>query len=187
MNLQIMVETLSAIVQAYASILAIAGAFYIFVIERTQAEFREIEKKIDISAQYFGNYYSTLVPGFYQLFYEKGKEWLDDLIEKHQRDVNPYAMQNSPAYKDYAEYLSQYKKLRKRTGIWAFKYFYGLIALCSLLLLSTLFLLWSLSMYTYSVVYNLAYNIIFLGAMGGIVAFILYCLGLSKLYGKNNK
>lgn len=47
MNPDYVIQTLGAIVQAYASMLAIGGAFYIFVIERTRTEYKEVKNEFE--------------------------------------------------------------------------------------------------------------------------------------------
>lgn len=48
-NPDFIMQSLGAMVQVYASILAIAGAFYVFVIERNRNELRKVERDLDVS------------------------------------------------------------------------------------------------------------------------------------------
>ena len=157
-NIANIMQTLGAIVQAYASILAIMGAFYIFVIEGMQVEFRKIEDRIDENIR---KLYLVVELESQDLadsikFRSVKKESIDWLTDQLTRPsisaARSQRMLNSEPYLTLEDDIPKYKTLQNKTKMIAFNKLRILLGMsCSMLILP--FVL----MYIYSLE-NLSYN-----------------------------
>jgi len=193
LNPDYVIQTLGAIVQAYASMLAIGGAFYIFVIERTRTEYKEakndfeknVNNLIDVldGNHFFDNENREAVirrikngeVAWTEKFiknFDFPEDWINEIIEY---DFTPYKAS-----------LEEYQGLEKKTGMWFFRSFYSLIYLCAGILGSTIFVLWVFSTYSISDLSLFGYFIIVMVSILGIGVFLWYCVQLGKIYSKNS-
>lgn len=170
------VQTLGAIVQAYASILAIVGAFYIFVIERTQSEFRDTEKRVDIQVDALSKKSIRIsdFPRSREKIKEGGPKWLSSEISKVRPKEEQNKILDSQEYFDLIHTLNRYQSLKKRTGVWILNLFYGLFAYCSIMLFITIGLMYAISLGLLLPLVYIIYPLIIILAVSGIFYFIIY-------------
>ena len=119
MDSSIAAQTLGAIVQAYASILAIARAFYIFLIERTRSELKDARDRLENTVDVFYMNATNDRAEFYDNLMNCGIDYLNELAER---------WPNFTQRQEYLELVQRYQiytSLKKRTSMWAFRLFRG--------------------------------------------------------------
>ena len=153
-------QTLGAVVQTYASILALGGAFYLFMLERNQMEFRYEKERIERLIRGFAPYVSNHIPEYYENTLEKGFDWLNDQLIQlgRQRTVNFESVRTFPEYRELQYSFPKYELLKKKRGRWTFKLFFPVIGVSSILLILSLILMYFISQSGISVEYNLAFT-----------------------------
>jgi len=155
LNPNFVVQTLSALVQAYASLLAIAGAFYIFRIERTRTDKIETERRLERSEEKFmqllqrGIKYSEaiIVPINISDLREHLKKGDFDWV-KSEITTGLSLINHGILYAELEDYIQNYDKnieLQKRSGLWIFNNFAFIFGYCCILLLGLIANLYAMS------------------------------------------
>ena len=185
LNPDFVVQTLGSIVQAYASVLAIVGAFFIFLIERKQIEFRETEDKIDRKIDTIKSVIEEIGEPIPILrrdeIKEKGKEYLLDWWEKIKFDKFRVRMLNTEHFAELCDIIPKYQSLKKRTGAWVFRYFSRFFQFYAIMLILLIGLLYCISIWGINKIFVLAFS----GFVGlsvlGIFLFVLLCANLVRM------
>ena len=174
-----MMQTLGAIVQLYTSILAIGGAFYIFVIERMRQEYRASERQVwnavrDLDEKALGR----LVDNFRYRAMNEGIDWLDSTLEELEvlrRIDKADKFRNYPEYKVYRDNFPEYKRLKKRQGTWSYEKFKDLFSVSTAMLIMSIILMFIISSSNFSDYYGLAFVGVVLASIVGFI-FLVYSI-----------
>ena len=108
LNPDFVVQTLGAIVQAYASILAIVGAFYIFLMERTRSELRDTRDRLENAVNNFYINVTSNRAEFYDNLRYRGFDFLDELADGRSN------MKERPGYRNLVERYLIYRAIEMR-------------------------------------------------------------------------
>lgn len=159
LNADFVMQTLGAVVQTYASILALGGAFYLFMLERNQMEFRAEKEKIESLIRYFNPYFARHIPDYFENTLQKGFDWLNaQVIQLEQQGtVQPEYFPKFPEYREIQRIFPRYKLLKNRQGKWSFRLFSPMIGVSAICLILSLTLMTIISQEGINGGYNLAF------------------------------
>jgi len=183
---EFVLQVLGAIVQAYATLLAIIGAFYIFLIDRIRTEFNQVEDNVNAGLRDLIQIIRSEMPSFLESIEinqvkEYGVSWLYEQMQNTMSEKRVSRIVGSTGYLSLIDNVPKYQSLKEKTGLWVFKNFrfilvfdtiYLMVAIGELYAIS----IWGLNNYIHSVYIAL----IGMSAVG-FFFFIKSCIDLVKM------
>ena len=169
LSVDFVMQTLGGIVQAYASILAIGGAFYIFLIERILSDFQETEENLDNALLSMNRKWGSLEKNFIKTKTE-GLGWFLEILREC-----PKVVRNSDEASEVVYHLPKYQQLKKRTGAWGFKYFSEFFFLYTVVLMASIIEMFFISLFGLTFVFLLIFTGITIISLLGFFTFIIAC------------
>lgn len=178
------VQTVIAIVQAYASILAITGAFYIFVIERTRSEFGEIDEKVDAKISAVNTLLAELSEPILLRsdVKKKGQKYLLDWRNGIKYQKVKDRLIELEDFEELYDLLPEHQSIKRKAGIWAFKLFRPLLVICAVILIVSIMFLYLVSINIMDFIIITFYHTIIGASIAGVVIFVYNCWDLAKIY-----
>ena len=183
-------QTLGAIVQAYASILALGGAFLLFVIEGNKRKLEYLEDKIDnwiITADKGGylEIFRSDIIHFRRQVYEMGSIIIEHSIKEQIKNLPIEAqdteVENFYPHNELYKLVKRYESAKKRTAMWSFRLFNKLITISTVVLISTLAVMGSISHWGLTPLFYLVTVIIQILSGLGFSLLILTMINLVRL------
>jgi len=188
LNPDFVVQTLGALVQAYASLLAIAGAFFVFLIERTRADKVETERRLLRSEERFIQLIQTIVKDSEAVIIpidvsdvrEHLKNGNFDWV-KNEITIGFSLLHNAILYYELEDYIQNYDKyaeMQKRTGLWVFNNFRWIFAYYLIMLI---FLVIELNLISHKGIILLTDYLFTILLTASVVGFVLFMIILEKI------
>lgn len=174
-----MMQTLGAIVQAYASLLALGGAFYIFLIERINTQFEETEEKLDLLLIEANRHHGSAGFSFLDMK-EKGLSHFEDHYGDNRGHI--LYLKEQSEIEDIFYFQPKYETLKKKRGHWTFRHFSTFLLFCIMTLITSLgymFLLTTGNFIQSSS--HLGFTLIVLLSLSGFLYFLKTCRDLAKI------
>lgn len=188
LNPDYVMQTLGAIVQAYASLLAITGAFYIFIIEKVKTEFERLSDELDTQIQIMNNTLERF--GIMNLIINRnaikmhGEDHLDSTLEILARENDEKvinSLKNSIDWINLKNKLAEYEDKKKRIESWAFKQFEWFFVYLLLILLFSITWMALISNHGLPVLIKIGFHLIVIFGFVGIGYFTAILVKIAKI------